>query len=89
MSPVCHAALELGETATDLWAGYDHTCALLESGGLKCWGSNLRREYFRVTLDEVRAAVAAHHGAVTFVTTHAAEEYRKSIVLRDGRTEQR
>lgn len=45
---------------------------------------NLRREYFHVTLDEIRLAVAKHHREVTFVTTHAAEEYRKSISLVTG-----
>lgn len=46
---------------------------------------NLRREYFRVSLEEIRDAVASHHGVVTFVTTHAAEEFRKSVALREGR----
>lgn len=46
---------------------------------------NLRREYFRVSLEEIRDAVALHHGVVTFVTTHAAEEFRKSVALREGR----
>lgn len=45
---------------------------------------NLRREYFRVSLDEVRVAVAKHHGDVTFVTSHAAEEYRKSLAMREN-----
>lgn len=43
---------------------------------------NRRREYFRVSLDEIRAAVAKHHSEVTFVTTHAADEYRKSAAMR-------
>ncbi|MEM1026411.1 MAG: DUF4041 domain-containing protein [Myxococcota bacterium] len=43
---------------------------------------NRRREYFRVSLDEIRVAVAKHHSEVTFVTTHAAEEYRKSKAMK-------
>ncbi len=43
---------------------------------------NRRREYFRVSLDEIRRAVAKHHNEVTFVTTHLAEEYRKSSAMR-------
>src|SRR5690606_20438424 len=30
----------LGDTATHIAAGGDHTCALLESGALRCWGRN-------------------------------------------------
>ena len=43
---------------------------------------NLRREYFRVALEEIMAAVERHHGIVTFVTKPAAEEYRKSSAIR-------
>ena len=43
---------------------------------------NLRREYFRVTLEEIMAAVERHHGIVTFVTKPTAEEYRKSNAIR-------
>ena len=44
---------------------------------------NLRREYFRVALEEIMAAVERHHGIVTFVTKPTAEEYRKSSAIRD------
>lgn len=39
---------------------------------------NLRREYFRVTLEEIQEAIARHHGQVTFVMVPEAEEYRRS-----------
>lgn len=39
---------------------------------------NPRKEYFRVSLDEIRAAVEKHHGLVTFVLTPEAEEWRKT-----------
>jgi hypothetical protein len=40
---------------------------------------NTRKEYFRTTLDQIRAAVARlHTGAVTFVVDHPAEQYRES-----------
>lgn len=42
---------------------------------------NLRREYFRVTLEEIRAAVKELHAEVTFVTEHVAEQYRKTRAM--------
>ncbi len=42
---------------------------------------NLRREYFRVTLEVVQAAVAKHHRPVTFATSAEAEEYRKTLAI--------
>jgi uncharacterized protein YoxC len=42
---------------------------------------NLRREFFRISLDEVRAAVAKLHGQVTFVLEPEAEQYRQTIAM--------
>jgi hypothetical protein len=39
---------------------------------------NRRKEYFRATLDEIRAEVERHHGFVSFQLTTEAEEYRKT-----------
>jgi hypothetical protein len=49
---------------------------------------NLRREYFRVTLDEIRQAVAKQHGIVTFRTVPEAEEYRKTVAIEAEADEQ-
>jgi hypothetical protein len=43
---------------------------------------NPRREYFRVSLDEIRAAVDKHHGLVSFVLSPEAEEWRKTQSMR-------
>lgn len=43
---------------------------------------NSRKEYFRVTLDEIRAEIARHHGLVTFVLEAEAEQYRKTVAAR-------
>lgn len=42
---------------------------------------NSRREFFRVSLDEIRAAVTDLHGEVTFRVDAGAEEYRKTLAL--------
>jgi hypothetical protein len=39
---------------------------------------NLRKEFFRVTLDEIREAVGQYHGVVSFVLAAEAEEWRKT-----------
>ena len=44
---------------------------------------NLRREYFHVTLDEIRAAVAELHGHVTFRLIPEAEQCRDTIAMRE------
>lgn len=38
--PIEVDAVDLGGSAVDVAAGRDHTCAVLEDGGLRCWGSN-------------------------------------------------
>ncbi len=43
--------------------------------------ANPRREFFRVTLQEIQNAVEAHFGVVTFVTVPEAEEYRKTLSM--------
>ncbi len=39
---------------------------------------NHRKEYFRVSLEDIRIAVEKHHGLVSFVLTPEAEEWRKT-----------
>ena len=38
--PLSSTAVAIGETAVQLAAGWAHTCALLDSGGVRCWGYN-------------------------------------------------
>ncbi len=47
---------------------------------------NMRREFFRVSLDEIRVAVSKHFGPVTFHTHPEAEQFRKSMAARTGHT---
>ena len=53
-----------------------------ESAARKVNRINLRRECFRVTIDEIMAAVERHHRTVTFVTKPEAEEFRQSSAIR-------
>lgn len=43
---------------------------------------NLRKEYFKVTLDKIQEELKKHHGLVSFTLTAEAEEYRKTIAAR-------
>lgn len=45
---------------------------------------NHRKEYFRVTLEEIRDTVQSLHGLVTFLLVPAAEEYRKTQSAADA-----
>jgi len=66
---------------------YSEDAPALENTLHQCFSSrrvnmvNTRREFFRVTLDEVRVAVEAHFGVITFVTVPEAEEYRKTVAM--------
>lgn len=42
---------------------------------------NPRKEFFRVSLEEVHAFVRDHHGEVTYVADAAAEEFRQSMTM--------
>lgn len=47
-------------------------------------GVNLRKEYFRVTLDEIQAEVKKLHSVVSFTLVAEAEEYRKTIAAAES-----
>lgn len=42
---------------------------------------NPRKEFFRVSLEEIQEAVEKLHGTITFVTVPEAEDYRKSLAM--------
>jgi alpha-tubulin suppressor-like RCC1 family protein len=39
-APVATSSFGSGHSVSYISAGYDHTCALLTDGGVRCWGSN-------------------------------------------------
>lgn len=41
-TPAAAADVHVGGAVVDLAAGWDHTCAVLEGGDLRCWGSGAR-----------------------------------------------
>ncbi len=42
---------------------------------------NIRKEYFNVSLDDIRKAVEELHGVITWVVEPAADEYRQTVKL--------
>ena len=42
---------------------------------------NSRKEFFKVTLDEIAEVVREHHGEIEFIKVPEAEEYRKTMAL--------
>ena len=42
---------------------------------------NLRREFFKTTLEEIKEIVEKHHGKINFTKLAEAEEYRKSLAM--------
>ena len=46
---------------------------------------NTRREFFKVTLDEIKAVVKEHHDkTVEFIDVPSAEQYRESLRIRES-----
>lgn len=45
---------------------------------------NMRKEYFRVSLEEIQGALQRHHGLVSVVLEPEAEQFRKTRALLDG-----
>lgn len=45
---------------------------------------NTRKEYIKVTLDEIQEEVKKHHGYVSFTLAAEAEEFRKSVAARQA-----
>ena len=41
-TPASMGDVDVGEAVTDVACGREHTCVLLESGGVRCWGFNNR-----------------------------------------------
>lgn len=51
--PFKQTSIDLGEPAIDLALGRDHTCALVESGAVYCWGSNRLGQLGAETVAEI------------------------------------
>lgn len=45
---------------------------------------NLRREFFRVSIEEIAEAVRRHHGEIEFTLAAEAREYRKTLAMLQG-----
>lgn len=79
--PTDVSGLSTGVRATS--SGRDHTCALLDTGGVKCWGYNFYGQLGDDTnLD--RAAPVAVHGLSTGVSAITAGSYHTCALLDSG-----
>ena len=45
--------VDLGDTATQVTAGNNHTCALLTTGGVRCWGNGANGKLGNVSLEDI------------------------------------
>lgn len=68
-------AVDVGGKATAIVVGASHTCAILSDGKIKCWGSNVRGQLGRGTIDPSAtiADVVAPTSNLSAWTSHAAE----------------
>ena len=45
---------------------------------------NTRKEFFNVSLSEIKTTVASHHGIVEFTQLVEAKEYRETLTIKDA-----
>ena len=77
------AVLGLPESATALAVGGSHTCALLQSGGVACWGGNLRGQLGNgTTIDQKTPVLVPGLGGL--VTALAAGANHTCALLQSG-----
>ena len=83
--PVAVTAFTDGATAVSITAGVSHTCALLNTGAVNCWGSNGNGQLGNgnTTSSSVPVAVSAFTGGVTAVSITAGG-YHTCAVLNTG-----
>ena len=80
-SPVAVSGLSSGVVAIS--AGHEHTCALLNSGAVKCWGYNSDGQLGDRTTDD-RSSPVAVYGLASGVLSVTAGRYHTCAVLTSG-----
>ncbi|NLF64263.1 MAG: hypothetical protein GX579_06635 [Chloroflexi bacterium] len=68
MNPVPTDVIGLGGPAVDLSAGGGHTCALLDDGGVQCWGANWWGQLGDGTTTTRHSPVYTHTGPVSAIS---------------------
>jgi alpha-tubulin suppressor-like RCC1 family protein len=85
LSPTATASLGQGRTATSISVGHSHTCAILDDGSVKCWGSN---DYGQLgdgtTVNRVAPTSTASLGAGRTATSIAVGTSFSCAILDDG-----
>ena len=84
-APVAVAAFTDGATAVSITAGYFHTCAVLNTGAVNCWGDNVYGQLGNntTTYSSAPVAVAAFTDGATAVSITAGA-YHTCAVLNTG-----
>ncbi|HQR18044.1 MAG TPA: DUF4214 domain-containing protein [Gemmatimonadales bacterium] len=76
----------LGSGVASIAAGYTHSCALMESGGVRCWGSNLFGELGDgSTIANGRFTPMEVTGLASGVVAVSASNHHSCAVLQTGR----
>jgi alpha-tubulin suppressor-like RCC1 family protein len=71
-------------TAVAIAAGYDHACALLANGGMRCWGSNVDGQLGSPSTPHSGSSVPVSVGGIAGAVAVAAGAYHTCALLQDG-----
>ena len=79
-----NANLGTDRTAVSVSGGSSHNCAILDNGGLKCWGSNLYGQLGIGTTDEVTTPQEVNLGTGRTAISVAVGDSHTCAIIDDG-----